>query len=98
MQGGIGATISLDGAARHTALLFGETTGRAVISFAPEHEAAVRAAAADRRVPFSAAGWVGGDRLRIDARSRPLIDEPVAALTELWRTAFAHAIEAADVL
>ncbi len=43
MQGGIGATISLDGAARHSALLFGETTGRAVITFAPEHEAAVRA-------------------------------------------------------
>ena len=49
-------------------------------------------------MPFSAAGWVGGDRLRIDARSRPLIDEPVAALAGIWRTAFAHAIEAADVL
>ena len=98
MQGGIGATISLDGAARHSALLFGETTGRALISFAPEHEAAVRATAAENGIPFTAAGWVGGDRLRIDARSRPLIDASLAELTALWRTAFAHAIESADVL
>jgi hypothetical protein len=58
----------------------------------------VRTLTAEKGVPFSAAGWVGGHRLRIDARSRPLIDEPVAALAELWRTAFGHAIEAADVL
>jgi phosphoribosylformylglycinamidine synthase len=98
MQGGVGATIALDGAARSTALLFGESTGRAVISFAPEHEAAVRALAGEKNVPFSAAGWVGGDRLRIDGRSKPLVDEPVAALTELWGTAFRRAIEAADLL
>ena len=98
MQSGLGATVVLDGAARPSALLFGESTGRAVISFAPENEAAIRAAAAEHGVPFSAAGWVGGDRLRIDVRGRPLVDESVGALTALWRMSFAHAIEAADVL
>jgi phosphoribosylformylglycinamidine synthase subunit PurL len=98
MQSGLGATIVLDGAARPSALLFGESTGRAVISFAPENESAVRAASAEHGVPFSAAGWVGGDRLRIDVRGRPLVDESVGALTALWRMSFAHAIEAADVL
>ncbi len=98
MQGGIGATIALDGAARSTALLFGESTGRAVVSFSLEHEAAVRRLAAEKGVPFSAAGWIGGDRLRIDGRGKPLIDEPVSALTELWRGAFRKALEAADVL
>jgi phosphoribosylformylglycinamidine synthase len=98
MQGGVGATIALDGAARSTALLFGESTGRAVVSFAPENEAAVRDLAKAKGVPFSAAGWVGGDRLRIDGRGKPLIDEPVGALAELWRGAFRKAIEAADVL
>ncbi len=98
MQGGLGATIVLDGAARPSTLLFGESTGRAVISFSPENEAAVRAAAAEHGVPFSAAGWVGGDRLRIDVRGRPLVDESIGALTALWRMSFAHAIEAADVL
>jgi phosphoribosylformylglycinamidine synthase II len=98
MQGGLGATIVLDGAARPSSLLFGETTGRAVISFSPENEAAVRAAASEHGVPFSAAGWVGGDRLRIDVRGRPLVDESVGALTALWRGAFARALESADVL
>ena len=98
MQGGIGATIALDGAARSTALLFGESTGRAVVSFKPENEAAVRDLAKEKGVPFSAAGWVGGDRLRIDGRGKPLVDEPVAALAELWRGAFRKAIEAADLL
>ncbi len=98
MQGGIGATIALDGAARSTALLFGESTGRVVVSFTLENEAAVRALASEKGVPFSAAGWVGGDRLRIDGRGKPLVDEPVAALTDLWRNAFRHSIEAADVL
>jgi phosphoribosylformylglycinamidine (FGAM) synthase-like enzyme len=98
MQSGLGASIALDGAARTSALLFGETTGRALISFVPENEAAVRSLAREKGVPFSAAGWVGGDRLRIEARGRQLIDEPVAALTDLWRSAFAHALESADVL
>jgi phosphoribosylformylglycinamidine synthase len=98
MQGGVGASIALDAAVRKSAQLFGESTGRAVISFAPEHEAAVRALAGEKGVPFSAAGWVGGDTLRIEARGNQLIDEPVAALTDLWRTAFAHALESADVL
>src|SRR5262249_37006529 len=97
-QGGLGARVVLDGAARASALLFGESPGRAVISFSPDNEAAARAAAAERGVPFSAAGWVGGDRLRIDVRGRPLVDESVGALTALWRTAFVQAIEAADVL
>jgi phosphoribosylformylglycinamidine synthase len=98
MQGSIGATIALDGAARSTAILFGESTGRAIVSFSAENEAAVRGLASEMGVPFSAAGWVGGDRLRIDGRGKPLIDEPVAALTELWRTAFRRALESADVL
>ena len=98
MQGGLGASIVLDSAVRTSALLFGESTGRALISFAPDDEAAVRALAREKGVPFSASGWVGGDRFRMEARGRQLIDEPVAELAELWRTAFAHALESADVL
>ena len=98
MQSGLGASIVLDSAVRKSAMLFGETTGRALISFAPDNEAAVRALAREKGVPFSAGGWVGGDRLRIEARGLQLIDEPVAELSELWRSAFAHALESADVL
>ena len=65
-----GASIVLDSAARTSALLFGESTGRALISFAPDDEAAVRALAREKGVPFSASGWVGGDRFRMEARGR----------------------------
>ena len=98
MQGSLGASFSLEPGVRMSAFLFGETTGRAVISFAPENEAAVRALAREKAVPFAAAGWVGGERLTISAGSRVVIDEPLAALTELWRSAFGRALESADVL
>src|SRR5499427_2667163 len=87
MQGGIGATLSLEPGVRMSAFLFGETTGRAVVSFAPENEAAVRVRALEKGVPFTAAGWVGGERLTISAGSRVVVDEPVAALASLWRSA-----------
>ena len=71
MQRGLGATVALDRASRaRSALLFGESTGRAVVSFAPENEAAVRALAKQNGVPFAAAGQVGGDRLQISAGAR----------------------------
>jgi hypothetical protein len=43
-------------------------------------------------------GRVGGECLKIGAGGRSIVDEPVAVLRELWSTAFARAIEAADVL
>jgi hypothetical protein len=79
-------------------LLFGESTARAVVSFAPQVEPELRAAAKERGVPLEVVGRVAGDRLRISVRGEFLIDEPVADLARLWRTAFAHALESADVL
>ena len=98
MQSGRGVEIALSNGLRHSALLFGESTGRAVVSFAAELEPEMRAAAKERGVPLEVVGRVGGDRLRISVRGGMLIDEPVAELTQLWRTAFAHALESADVL
>ncbi len=98
MQGGVGAAVDLDSGVRPSSLLFGESTGRAVVSFGPENEAAVRAAAEKGAVPFAAIGTVSGDRLRIAVHGRSLMDEALAALTGLWRGAFVHAIESADVL
>jgi phosphoribosylformylglycinamidine synthase len=98
MQGGVGTSVEIDSDIRLSSLLFGESTGRALISFAPENEAAVRAAAEKAGVPFAIIGPAGGDRLRITVRGRAVVDEDLASLTALWRGAFAHAIEAADVL
>jgi len=98
MQGGVGAEIALDSDVRPSSLLFGESTGRALVSFAPENEAAVRAAAEKGGVPCAVIGTVGGARLKMALRGRVLVDEDLPALTELWRGAFVHAIESADVL
>ncbi len=98
MSGGLGAEIRLDSDLRPSSLLFGESTGRAVVSFRPEEESAVRASAEQSRLPLTVLGRVGGKRLRISLRSAVVIDEDLSSLTELWRTAFPRAMEAADVL
>ena len=98
MQSGLGAAVDLDSEIRVSSLLFGESTGRALVSFAPAQEAAVRAAADQSRIPLAVLGSVGGDRLRISVRGRSVVDEDLAVLDALWRGAFAKAIEAADVL
>jgi phosphoribosylformylglycinamidine synthase len=98
MKGKVGGQFTFEAKVRPSALLFGESTGRALVAFAPEEEGAVRRAAQVAGVPFRAIGRVGGERLEISAGGRVLIDESVADLRELWTTAFARAIESAEVL
>jgi phosphoribosylformylglycinamidine synthase len=98
MKSGLGAVVSLDSDVRPSSLLFGETTGRALVTFEPGNEAAVRAEAERGGVPFAVVGRVGGDRLAISVGGRNVIDEPVSDLRTLWSTAFARALESADVL
>ncbi|HKF44849.1 MAG TPA: phosphoribosylformylglycinamidine synthase subunit PurL [Thermoanaerobaculia bacterium] len=98
MKSGLGAEIRLDSGLRPSSLLFGETTGRALVSFGAEMEGRVREAAGKTGVAFQPIGRVGGERLTFSIGSRTLIDESVASLQALWTSSFAHAMEAADVL
>ena len=98
MTGGLGADVRLDSPLRVSALLFGETTGRTILSFKPRNEAAIRSAAAELDVPFAVVGTVGGARLRISVGDRTRIDEDVTTLRDLWKTAFERAIESGEVL
>ncbi len=98
MTSGLGAELALQSAVRPSAVLFGETTARAVVSFEPGEERAVRETAERLGVPFGILGRVGGDRLRIALDDRVRIDESVASLNDTWTNAFAQAMEAADVL
>jgi len=98
MTGGLGADVRLASALRPSSLLFGETTGRVIVSFRRESEPGIRAAAAELQVPLVAIGAVGGARLRISLGERELVDEDVLALRNLWKTAFERAIESAEVL
>jgi phosphoribosylformylglycinamidine synthase subunit PurL len=98
MIGGSGVDVALQSAVRPSAVLFGETTARALISFGPDEQRAIRETATKHGVPFRILGRVSGDRLRISLEGRVLIDEGVASLNEIWNGAFARAMEAADVL
>ncbi len=83
---------------RPSALLFGETTGRVVLSFPPRNGAGIRAAAEELGVPLAEIGSVAGVRLRISTGDRAVVDEDVLALRELWSSAFERAIESGEVL
>src|SRR5262249_13489237 len=96
MKGSLGAEVSLESPVRASALLFGESTGRVLVSFSPASEAAIRAACEQRGVPFQILGRVGGERLKISISGRAVIDESVATLRELWSTAFVRTLDAAD--
>jgi len=98
MNSGVGAEVTLDSTLRPSALLFGETAGRVLVSFGPDEEAAIRSEAERLAVPFEVAGRTGGERLLIAAGGRVLLDEGVGALREIWAGSFARAMEAADVL
>jgi phosphoribosylformylglycinamidine synthase len=98
MTGGLGADVRLDSPLRVSALLFGETTGRAILSFRPRNEARIRSVAAELGVPFAVVGAVGGTRLRVSVGGRPILDEDVRALRDLWKSAFGRAIESGEVL
>jgi phosphoribosylformylglycinamidine synthase subunit PurL len=98
MAGGLGADVRLDSALRISSLLFGETTGRVVLSFRPQDEGRIRSAAGALAVPLTVIGSVGGARFRISAGGRTVVDEDVAVLRDLWRSAFGRAIDAAEVL
>jgi phosphoribosylformylglycinamidine synthase subunit PurL len=99
MASGLGISASLESDLRVSSLLFGESPGRAVVSFPEENLRHLELLAREHGVPFLSLGRVGGPRLSIQVRGGHVsLDEPVSALTGLWTTSFAHAMEAAEVL
>jgi phosphoribosylformylglycinamidine synthase len=98
MTSGLGVEVALQSGGRPSSALFGETTARALISFASDEEEAVRRAAETPAVPFRILGRIGGDRLRIIFEGFTLADESVAFLSDTWTSAFSRAMDSADVL
>jgi phosphoribosylformylglycinamidine synthase len=88
----VGATVTLSGALRTEALLFGESTGRVVAS---TREAAGLLALATRvGVPAQVIGETGGADLRIArAGGEGLIATSVARLHEIWSRAIPRRLE-----
>jgi phosphoribosylformylglycinamidine synthase len=82
----VGASVVLTDSLRPDALLFGESTGRVVVTTADTD--ALLALAKRHGVPAQAIGTTGGEALRIGAPDEaPWIDEPVASLHAIWENA-----------
>ncbi len=90
----VGAEVALTDTIRADALLFGESTGRVIVSSAaPER---LQALAAECGVPARRIGSTGGDRLRIaPGAGDPWIDARVAALRACWANAIPRRLEEA---
>lgn len=81
---GVGATVKLGlHGGRELAKLWSEEPSRVIVSFAPEHEQALRSQAEAAGVPFSLIGTTGGTELSIDS----VVRVPVAALAKAHREA-----------
>jgi phosphoribosylformylglycinamidine synthase len=78
---------------RGSSVLFGESTGRAIVSFPGDREADVRALAARYGVPFASLAEVGGGAARIRIDGKTMIDAPLETLRSLWSTAFRQRLE-----
>jgi phosphoribosylformylglycinamidine synthase len=99
MQSGLGVDVRLEPGVRPSALLFGETTARAIVTFASDQQSPICSSAEAAGVPLRVIGLVGGERLVIRVGHASLVDESVAELHETWTTAFTRLIEqAAEVL
>ncbi|HSE64929.1 MAG TPA: AIR synthase-related protein, partial [Thermoanaerobaculia bacterium] len=100
MEANLGASVVLAPGLRPSALLFGETTGRVLVTFSAGERGPVESAAQAAGVPMEVIGRVEGERLEVRAGDGPpLLDEPVAELHRIWTSSIARANEeAAEVL
>jgi phosphoribosylformylglycinamidine synthase len=89
--GAVGLIAPIDLPARPEGVLFGEAASRIVVSTRPEHVERVLAIAAERGVPASVLGTVGGDALRIGSA----IDIPLAELSDRWENGLRRALRQA---
>jgi phosphoribosylformylglycinamidine synthase len=88
----VGASVTLPGALRTEALLFGESTGRVVAS--ARDAAPLLALAKREEVPARVIGVTGGPELRIAREAgEPIVAAPVARLHAIWARALPRRLE-----
>ncbi|MCS7080827.1 MAG: phosphoribosylformylglycinamidine synthase subunit PurL [Chloracidobacterium sp.] len=85
-----GMTVSLlssDTERSRAGVLFGETPGRMLVAVAPRYAAEVESLCDDHGVPCQTLGVVRGERLTVTLDGETVLDELIAELEHLWRTA-----------
>jgi phosphoribosylformylglycinamidine synthase len=81
------------GALRLDSLLFGETSGRIVVSVSPEAEGSLATLCATHRVPVAKIGATGGSRITVAVDGQPLLDADAAELKDLHAGALERALD-----
>jgi phosphoribosylformylglycinamidine synthase subunit PurL len=90
---GLGLDVDLTGVAttspiyQDVATLFSESASRALISVAPDRLADLLDLAAAEGLSARKIGTVGGDRIRMSIDGRRVLDEPLAAVEQIWSAA-----------
>jgi phosphoribosylformylglycinamidine synthase len=88
----VGAVIELSDTIRPDALLYGETTGRVIVT--TRDTAALLARADEFGVPAQVVGETGGDRLVVSARGgEAWFDLPIEQMRNVWRDAIPRRLE-----
>jgi phosphoribosylformylglycinamidine synthase len=90
----IGAEVDLKGLPGPTALLFGESPSRIVISFEAADAQTVQEIAERNNAPFEIIGRVGGPDLKITIDRTEAITASVSKLEEVWRSALSSKLQA----
>jgi phosphoribosylformylglycinamidine synthase II len=90
-QFGVSADVPSTGevppAFRLQSTLFGESASRIVVSVRPEHVDALRAMAAELKVPAQVIGTTGGDRIALSVDGVNVVNVPVTKAEASWATA-----------
>jgi phosphoribosylformylglycinamidine synthase len=80
------------GALRLDSLLFGETSGRILVSVGPEGEGSLATLCATHRVPCAKIGTTGGSRVTVAVDGQPLLDAEATELKGLHSNALERAL------
>jgi phosphoribosylformylglycinamidine synthase len=90
----IGAEVDLKGSLGPTALLFGESPSRIIISFDSSDDGTVQEIAERNNAPFTILGRVGGTGLTITVNRHKAVVSEVAELEVPWRTSLSARLQA----
>lgn len=81
------AAVAAEGSFSDIATVFGESASRVVVSVAAGRTAELLELATAAKIPATAIGRVGGDRMRLAVSGRAVIDAPLREVERIWATA-----------
>ena len=80
-----GVRLDIASSLRPDAILFGESQGRIVVSFAPEKRVRLEDEARSAGVDFGVIGKVGGSNFKVEINGKEYIRQSIEVLSDIWR-------------